>query len=63
MFKYLRDLLTAKPRQCDHVYFPVMAGDRPIGQECAICHKFNSLEEVNAAFEKASNNQSSKERN
>ena len=34
------------PAECDHLYFPVMGDNgKPIGQECALCQKFNSISE------------------
>lgn len=40
---------------CDHLYFPVLdpIDRKPIGQQCCVCHQFNTLEQVNAAFEAA----------
>jgi hypothetical protein len=31
---------------CDHLYFPVSVDGNLIGQECSLCRKFNSLEDV-----------------
>lgn len=33
-------------RECDHIYFPVPGANGPIGQECSICGKFNSLKDL-----------------
>lgn len=48
MFAWLKSLVKkqAPKKGCDHVYFPVMGSDGPIGQECAICHRFNSVAEL-----------------
>ncbi len=32
--------------ECKHIYFPVTIAGKSVGQECAICHKYNSLEKV-----------------
>jgi len=32
--------------ECDHVYFPVMDGNKPVGQQCALCSKYNSLRDL-----------------
>lgn len=50
MFKFLFGWLVRKPKACDHIYFPVMLGDQAVGQECALCHKYNSLADVMAAY-------------
>lgn len=38
---------TPEPKPCDHIYFPVPDGmGGYLGQECALCGKFNTLEDV-----------------
>jgi len=40
---------------CDHVFFPyydeTVNRRYPIGQRCALCHKFNSNEELGISFD------------
>lgn len=45
-----------KPEKCDHIYFPVFGGEgKVIGQACALCQKFNSLAQVEAACARRQN--------
>lgn len=39
--------------ECDHLYFPVAdrATGNLVGQRCALCDKYNSIEEVRKLFE------------
>lgn len=37
------------PSYCDHIYYPVSDGAGGFtGQECILCHKFNSIEDLRA---------------
>ncbi len=46
----LRNLFskTEKPKEkeCDHLYYPVIDGDIPVGQRCVLCEQFNSVEDM-----------------
>jgi hypothetical protein len=46
MFRLLAALFKRKVKECDHIYYPVWGDKDPIGQECILCQKFNSLEDV-----------------
>lgn len=39
-----------KEDRCGHVYWPVMEGDKPLGQRCSLCGKFNSIEQLQAEW-------------
>jgi hypothetical protein len=48
MFRLLASLFKRKVKECDHIYYPSWGehSTTPIGQECILCQKFNSLEDL-----------------
>lgn len=50
ILNFFRNLFskTEKPKgkECDHLYYPVIDGDTPLGQRCVLCQQFNSVEDM-----------------